>query len=109
MHYIFSPYFTWLVWFVLLPMSILWFFFWNLLIRYKIIYFKAVIAALIFSVPWDVVAYLTKVWEWPRDCCIGPRIAYLPLEEYGFLVFVTLYIVTVTLIFWNYFPRRTRK
>lgn len=109
MHFLPSPYLSWLFWFVWLPTGILWVLFWKLLIKYKAIYIRAVVAALIFSVPWDVLAYQTKIWQWPQTCCVGPRIAYLPLEEYFFLIFVTIYIVTFTLIFWNFYAERVHK
>jgi lycopene cyclase domain-containing protein len=106
MHFLSSPYLNWLFWFVWLPCAVLWVIYWRILIKYKPIFIKAAIAALVFSVPWDVVAYRTHIWLWPQSCCVGVHISYLPMEEYFFLIFVTIYIVTCTLIFLNHFARR---
>jgi len=104
-----SPYLNWLFYFVWLPTIILWIIYWRILIKYRAIFVRAVLGALLFSIPWDILAYLTRIWIWPKGCCVGLRIAYLPIEEYCFLIFVTIVVVTVTLVCWNHGARRPYK
>jgi len=44
-------------------------------------------------------AIQTKIWIFHPDTNVGVWIGGLPLEEYFFIVFVTILISTVTLLF----------
>lgn len=91
-------YLIWLASFVWFPTLILWFLFPKLLWRYRITLFHAAIFALIFSVPWDILATKTNIWQFPKESNIGIYIGGLPLEEYLFMVFVTILISSVTIV-----------
>lgn len=54
--------------------------------------------ALVFSVPWDLLAVNTKIWSFPRETNLGIYIGILPLEEYLFIIFITLLVSCLTII-----------
>lgn len=91
-------YIKWLLIFVWLPTLILWSTNFNLLKRYKKTLWFCVFCALAFSVPWDFWAIKTKIWVFPQDTNLGIWFGGLPLEEYLFIIFVTLEISTLTLV-----------
>ena len=99
-------YLYWLALFVVLPLLALWIWEWSYLIRYKLTLLYCVLLALIFSIPWDIWAVETQIWLFPADTNIGVWIAGLPLEQYLFMVLVTLLLSTITLILKKHFETR---
>jgi lycopene cyclase domain-containing protein len=91
-------YIYWLSIFVWFPLIILWAANWKYLWQYKNTFLYCIIWALIFSIPWDIWAVRTKIWIFPEDTNIGAWIGGLPLEEYLFMIFVTMLISTITLL-----------
>ena len=91
-------YIYWLIIFVWLPIIVLWAINWKYLSQYKKTFLYCIIWALIFSIPWDVWAVQTQIWLFPQDTNIGFWIGGLPLEEYLFMIFVTLLISTIALL-----------
>lgn len=94
----FGPYLTWLILFVILPTAIMWLFAHDMLWRYRRVFVFCIVGSLIFGLAWDAFAVLTKIWFWPEECCILPRIWKIPFEEVLFIVFVASYVVTLTLV-----------
>ena len=92
-------YIYWLTIFVWVPIILLWIRNWEYLIRYKRTVLYCVLWALIFSVPWDFWAIQTRIWIFPSDTNVGFWIGSIPLEEYFFIIFVTMLISTVSLLF----------
>ena len=93
-----TPYFIWLLIFVITPTLILWLADYRTLWKYRMTYLHIFITAIVVGVAWDFFAITTKIWEWPETCCSLPRIAGLPLEETLFIIFVTLLTCTTTLV-----------
>lgn len=98
-------YLYWLTICVWAPLIILWARNWSYLSQYKKTVFYCIGWALLFSVPWDFWAIQTKIWIFPTDTNVGVWIGGLPLEEYFFIVFVTMLISTSTLLFKKRFER----
>ena len=91
-------YLLWFTIFVWLPLFVFWIFNFELLRRFKKTLIFCVFWALVFSVPWDIWAVRTKIWVFPPENNLGILIGGLPLEEYLFIIFVTLWVSTITLI-----------
>jgi lycopene cyclase domain-containing protein len=91
-------YINWLTIFVWLPLAILWMTNFRVMWKYKRTIGFCVFCALVFSVPWDLWAIYTKIWIFPADTNMGLWFAGLPLEEYLFIIFVTILLSTITLI-----------
>ena len=91
-------YLHWLIIFVWLPLVILWTANWKYLARYKKTFLSCIGWALAFSIPWDLWAVQAQIWLFPQDTNIGLGIGGLPLEEYLFMIFVTMLISTITLL-----------
>lgn len=105
-------YLKWLLIFVWLPTLFLWLKNFDLLRRYTSTLSLCIIFALIFSVPWDLWAIKTKIWVFPQDTNLGIWFGGLPLEEYLFIIFVTLEIGSLTLVLKHRFKNliiRSRK
>ena len=66
--------------------------------QYKRVFIYCIIWSLVFSIPWDIWAVRTQIWHFPSDTNIGLWIGGLPLEEYFFMIFVTLLVSTVVLL-----------
>ena len=92
-------YIYWLTIFVWIPLIFLWIQNWGYLIHYKKTVLYCALWALIFSVPWDFWAIQTRIWIFPPDTNVGFWIGGIPLEEYFFIIFVTMLVSTVTLLF----------
>ena len=91
-------YIYWLSIFVWLPLLILWVVNWKYLSRYKKTFLYCIEWALLFSIPWDIWAVKVQIWLFPQDTNIGLWIGGLPLEEYFFIIFVTMLISTIVLL-----------
>lgn len=91
-------YLLWLTFFVWIPQLILIATNAKILWKYKGTLTLCIFWAMIFSVPWDWWATRTKIWLFPSDANIGVWFGGLPLEEYLFIVFVTLLISSITVI-----------
>lgn len=46
--------------------------------------------ALVFSIPWDMLAIQNKIWYFPKEGNIGFSLGGIPFEEYLFMATVTL-------------------
>jgi len=90
-------YVSWLVVFVFLPLGVLWSFDYKLFWRYRRTVAACIFWALVFSVPWDIWAVRAEVWYFPDQGNLGILLGGLPLEEYLFIVFVTLLVCCLTL------------
>jgi lycopene cyclase domain-containing protein len=94
-----SPYITWLLIFGFLPVSVMWLFFYKYLWKYRQVFVWSTIFTLIFGAAWDVFAIKYKIWGWPKECCVLPRISNdLPTEEFLFMVMTGFYTSTMTLV-----------
>mgnify|MGYP001580350402 CR=1 FL=1 len=97
-------YLMWLTILVCFPLSVLWLTHLKSLMKYKRTISLCVFSGLLFGIPWDYWAIQTRIWEFPRENIVGIWIAGIPLEEYLFLVFVTMLISTITLILKHRLP-----
>jgi lycopene cyclase domain-containing protein len=91
-------YIYWLSIFVWLPIIVLWAMNWTYLSRYTRTFLYCVIWSLLFSIPWDIWAVKAQIWIFPQNTNVGLQIGGLPLEEYFFMIFVTILISTVVLL-----------
>jgi lycopene cyclase domain-containing protein len=91
-------YVVWLAIFAWLPLAVLWAGFFKLLIRYKGTLTACVVAALMFSIPWDYWATATRIWNYPDGRNIGFWILGVPLETWLFIISITLLISSITIV-----------
>lgn len=94
-------YLLWLLIFALLPLVILWIIKFRDLMKYKLVFFLAPIGSLIFSVPWDIIAVKEGIWFYKDSNIIGIWLFGLPIEEYIFIIFVTLLFAIITVLLWK--------
>jgi lycopene cyclase domain-containing protein len=93
-----SPYFAWLLIFLVIPNIILWSAAHRLLWKYRQVFVYTVAIALAVGISFDYYSMATKTWGWPKECCTLPRVAGLPLEEILFGIFAAIFITSGTLI-----------
>lgn len=91
-------YLLWLSLFVWLPIAMIWGFNHALLWKYRRTLLYAMFFALVFSVPWDIYAVLTKIWFFPPEGNAGIFLLGLPIEEYLFITTTTLMLASVTIV-----------
>ncbi|MBI3379960.1 lycopene cyclase domain-containing protein [Candidatus Gottesmanbacteria bacterium] len=91
-------YLIWLFIFVWIPTIVLWTFKFPLLWRYKKTLLYAMIFAVVFSFPWDVIAIHLRIWYFPNGKNLGIKIFEVPLEELLFMMTVTLLIGSITIL-----------
>lgn len=94
-------YLIWLLLFVALPLVCLWGIYRDVLVRYWRIVFLAPIGSLIFSFPWDYISIQEHIWYFEKPYVVGIWIFGLPLEEYLFIVLVTLLFASISAVVWN--------
>jgi lycopene cyclase domain-containing protein len=91
-------YLIWLAVFVWSPLFVLWAGNREILRKHMKTLAVCVAGALAFAVPWDSWATATGMWSFPSDNVIGVYVINLPIEEYLFIIFVTLLGATATLV-----------
>jgi lycopene cyclase domain-containing protein len=91
-------YLKWLTFLVCLPILVLWLTHWKALFMYRRTVTLCILSGLLFGIPWDYWAISTRIWEFPPENILGIWIIGIPLEEYLFLIFVTMLISTITLV-----------
>jgi lycopene cyclase domain-containing protein len=94
-------YLLWLLIFVFSPLVILWIIRFKDLRQYKIIFFLAPIGSIIFSFPWDYVAIKERIWYFTEPHIVGIWLLGLPIEEWLFIIFVTLLFSTATILLYK--------
>ena len=97
-------YMKWLILLVCLPLLILWLTNFKFLSKYKRTLGLCVFSGLLIGIPWDFLAIRARIWEFPQENIVGIWIGGLPLEEYLFLIFVTMLISAITLILKHRLP-----
>lgn len=93
-----SPYIVWLLVFLVLPTVVLWVssphLFWRY--RHTLLVCTATVVAL--GIPGDYFAIFNRMWGWPQNCCVLPRVGGLPLEEIVFMILMALFTSSVVLV-----------
>lgn len=93
----------WLFVFVFLPLILLWILKYKDLIKYKRVFFLALIGSSIFSIPWDIISVKESIWYFKEENILGIWLFELPIEEYIFIVMVTLFFASITVLLWKKF------
>lgn len=101
-----TAYLIWLTIFVWVPIVGLWAYKPKVMWRYRKTLALCIFWALVFSIPWDVWAVRVNVWMFPADTNLGIILGSLPLEEYFFIIFVTLLVASFTLLLKERFKAR---
>lgn len=78
---------------------VLWLLFFKILKKYWKSILYAMFFALLFSIPWDILALRNQIWYFPKEGNLGILISGLPVEEFLFMTLFTLYVATVTIVF----------
>ncbi len=91
-------YLYWFTIFIFIPTSLIWIIFRKTLFKYpRTIALSLVISAVI-SYFWDIWAIGEKVWVLNEEKLLGVKILSLPFEEYLYIIFVTLFSLSISLI-----------
>jgi len=61
----------------------------------------APVAAIPFAYPWDIIAIRERIWYFERPYVLGIEWLGLPIEEWVFIIFVTLLFGSVTALLWD--------
>jgi 15-cis-phytoene synthase/lycopene beta-cyclase len=88
------------------PITILWVTQWRILRRYKRTVGSCVLAALVFSIPWDGWAIKSEIWKFPATTNLGIRLGVFPLEEIVFYIGATILLSSLTLVLRNHFAMK---
>lgn len=91
-------YLLWVVIFLVLPLSIMWLMNVSYLKKYLKTYAVCLLFVVLFSVPWDYMAWKLQIWTFPPDRVLGVWIMHVPIEEDLFYIFAAMNYVTVTLL-----------
>lgn len=91
-------YILWLAIFIVAPTITMWVLFPFIIKKYRKVLLLCALWALVFSIPWDLWAVYTKIWYFPPENILGIWLCGLPLEEYLFIVLVTVLVSTFTLV-----------
>lgn len=94
-------YLLWLLFFGVVPLAVLWFLHAGELKRHIRIIFLAPIGSLIFSFPWDYISIHERIWYFQTPYIAGLWIFGLPIEEYLFIVLITLLFASISVVVWN--------
>lgn len=93
-------YLIWLFVFVVVPILVLYFSFRQNLKPYKKIFIYVAILSVIFATFWDIIAVWLKVWYFPPEKNLGVIVLNIPLEEFLFMMFVSIWISMLTAAIW---------
>lgn len=91
-------YILWLIFFIWIPSVYLWLRNFHLLWKYRMVFLSAMVGTLLVSIPWDILAVRNHIWYFPQNGNLGMYIGELPLEEYLFMMTVTLIIASVAVV-----------
>jgi lycopene cyclase domain-containing protein len=94
-------YILWLTFFVLAPLCVLWVIYFRTLSKYWDAVLFAVIGALIFSFPWDYISIKEHIWYCKLPYIVGLWVFGLPIEEYLFIILVTLLLASILIVVWS--------
>lgn len=94
-------YILWLLLFTVFPTAILGFIYWRVLRRHLSVILQAQVGAMIFSFPWDYISIKEHIWYYETPYIAGQWIWGLPIEEYLFIVLVTLLFSCLSLVVWD--------
>ena len=90
-------YALWLMLFLALPISVLWFFFYKRLIRYTKVFIINILLVLL-GLIWDIWGVNAGVWSFPSGHNLGYYFLGLPLEEYLAFIFFAIFVTSLTII-----------
>jgi lycopene cyclase domain-containing protein len=91
-------YLIWLSIFVWLPTVLLWMKFYKILIPFKRVFLYTILGSVMIGGIWDNIAIKENVWYFPKEKMLNLWILGLPIEEWFFIIFVTLLASTITII-----------
>ncbi|MCA9324527.1 lycopene cyclase domain-containing protein [Candidatus Saccharibacteria bacterium] len=91
-------YVVWLLLVVWIPLGVLWLRHFNYLKHYVRTFRFVVIASLIIAIPWDILAVQSDIWHYFDGHHLGIWLLGLPIEEYLYILTVSVYVATATLL-----------
>jgi len=94
-------YLIWLFVFVVIPTVVLVALYWRVLKQHWNVVLLAQVGAMIFSFPWDYISIKEQIWYYETPYIVGKWIWGLPIEEYLFIVLVTLLFSCISLVVWD--------
>ena len=94
-------YLLWLLIFIIFPLVVLCILRFKVLKKYKSAHVFVVVGSILCSAPWDYVSIKMGIWHFTEPQIIGVWLLGLPLEEWFFIIFVSLFYCTGTVLFIN--------
>lgn len=96
-----KPYILWLAIFGILPNALIGIANFRKLAPFKKVFVKALLGSSLIYLPWDNLAIKNRVWFFPDNSILGIWILGIPLEEWGFLIFMIILFTSLTLLFYK--------
>ena len=93
----------WLLLFLTLPLSLIWIFKFQTLMKYRSALLLTAIGCLAISVPWDILSVNDHIWHFAEPHIVGVWLWGLPIEEYVYILFVGLLSSSVTILLWEHY------
>lgn len=91
-------YILWLLLVVWIPLALLWIRHFHYLKGYLRTFRFVIVASLIITIPWDILAVRADIWHYFEGHILGVWFLWLPIEEYLYILTVSVYIATGTLL-----------
>jgi lycopene cyclase domain-containing protein len=91
----------WLVFFLILPLALVWAFKFQNLWKYKWVLGITTLGCLVVAVPWDILSVNERVWYFTVPHIFGVWLLGLPLEEYVYIFCLSLINASLTVLLWE--------
>lgn len=96
----------WLLLFLILPLGLIWSLQFRTLIRYRAALALTAVGCLAIAIPWDMLAVKDHIWYFSEPYILGVWLLGLPVEEYAYILLVSLLCSTVTILIWARYGKR---
>ena len=91
-------YLIWVMSLALIPTTIVWLFYWRILVKYIRVFMLCIVGSMIFAIPWDYWATHSWLWHFSPEKTLGVSFLGLPLEEYVFFASFTVLYASIALV-----------
>ncbi|MGB4076841.1 MAG: lycopene cyclase domain-containing protein [Minisyncoccia bacterium] len=96
----------WLLLYAVLPNVLVWMFWYKTLRPHVRVVGVTILGGLLVGVPWDYLSIRDGIWTFPPENTIGWWAIGLPIEEWLFIILVTLLFASVTILAYEKYGTR---
>ena len=93
----------WYAFLSIIPLIILWIIKFKILKKYVSAHLFTILCSILCSAPWDYISIKKGIWYFTEPEILGIWFLGLPLEEWMFITFVSLFICSGTVLMINRF------